>query len=442
MIEVKQTKLLFFCGIIAISTMLLTQPIKFVNGQGTLISVNPFVIDDLGVDGYTWEEISLQSWCSGNGTEENPYIIENIRINHTPIASGHCLAIKNSNVHFIVRYSEFHDAGGRIIEPPQSWGGSGICLYNTSNGIIANNTCYNNVHSGIELVSEAKSNLIINNSCSGNAHGIQIGYLSENNTVIKNIIGTNENFGIYTYRAYLNRIVNNSIKGDYDGSFHKVIYMRESDRNIVSGNLLDHGITGIELEISDYNNITNNTIHYYRHTVQEVGVNNHYCEGNIIEDNMLIFDDFVPPYISINEPQEYQTYNSTSPTFDLYIVERLTTGIDSQWYSLDNGISNYSFSITNFNTGTDSYGQFIAGDGIGAINQEFWSNLENGNITIQFYVKDGNGNIAVKEVTVEKNVPEPTPNGLAVQGFNLLIFIGIIGISCVLLIFKRLKKTT
>lgn len=421
------------------STFLFARPITYVNGQGTILSVNPFIIDGLGIDGYTWEEVSLQSWCSGNGTSKNPYVIENIKINHTPVSFGHCLGIKNSDVHFIIRNSIFHDAGGRIIEPPQNWGGSGIWLYNTSNGIIVNNTCFNNVHSGIELTSQSKNNLVINNSCSGNAHGIQIGYLCENNTFLNNNISTNENFGIYTYRAYFNRIINNSIVGNYESRFYnKGIYLRESDNNILKGILIDHAYTGIELEISDYNNITYNTIHYYRHTVQEVGVNNHYCEGNIIENNTLIFDDFVPPYININEPQENQIFNRTAPNFDVYIVERLATGIDSQYYKINNGIENYSFTLSNINTGVDSYGDFIAGDGIGAIDQEVWDGLKNGNITIRFYAKDNNGNIAYEEITIIKYVPET--DGASISGFHPLLMIGIIVFLSVLFILKKNKK--
>ena len=442
MVDVKKSKLLFLFGIIAISTFLLTQPIKFVRGQGTLISVDPFVIDGLGVDGYTWEEISLQSWCSGNGTKQNPYIIEDIEINHLPLEYEQCLDIKNSDVHFIIRYSVFHDAGGRITDPPQSWGGNGIRLLNTSNGIISNNTCYNNGNNGIELTEQSKNNLVVNNTCFGNDdHGIYISAYCENNTVLENNIGTNDYSGISTFRAYNNRIVNNSIVGIYDSHYDKGIYLRESDNNLIKGNLIDHSLMGIELEISDYNNITYNTIHYYQHTIQEVGVNHQVCEGNIIENNTLIFDDFIPPYISIYEPLEDQVFNVTSPSFDIYIVERLTTGIDSQWYSLDNGISNYSFTLTNVHTGTDSYGQFISGDGIGVIDKEVWNELESGNITIQFYVKDGNGNIACKEITIIKDVSEPIPNGLAIHGFNPLIQISIIGIFCVLIISKKLKKT-
>lgn len=425
MVEVKKTKLLFLFGIIAISTFLLTQPIKIANGQETLTSVNPFVIDGLGVDGYTWEEISLLSWCSGNGTSENPYIIENIKINHIPLEYGHCLAIENSEVHFIIRYSIFHAAGGQILDPQQSWGGNGIWLYNTSNGIIANNTCYNNGNNGIELVEQSRNNLVINNTCYGNDdHGIYISAYCENNTAIKNNIGTNENSGISTFRAYNNRIINNSVIGNN----HYGVYLRDSDYNTVKGNFIDHVYSGIYLEDSHHNNITFNEVYYYQSTITGSGV------GNIIENNTFIFDDFMPPYISINKPQENQIFNHTAPNFNIFISERLVTGIESQYYTINNGVENYSFALTNIRTGVD----FISGEGIGVINQEVWNGLNEGNITIRFYAKDNNGNIAYKEVSIIKYIPEP--NRASISGFHPLIMIGIIVFLSVILNYKKITK--
>lgn len=143
------------------------------------------------------------------------------------------------------------------------------------------------------------------------------------------------------------------------------------------------------------------------------------------------YDD-IPPSISIIEPFENQIFNITPPSFNIYIVERLETGINSQWYTLDYGISNYTFSLTNFKTGIDSYGEYISADGVGMINQDAWNNFGNSNITVRFYVKDGNGNIAYEEVNIIKNAPEEPEIDIMsyIIGFGVggaLVIIGFIG---------------
>ena len=119
-----------------------------------------------------------------------------------------------------------------------------------------------------------------------------------------------------------------------------------------------------------------------------------------------VYDD-TPPGINIKDPQENQMFDNTPPSFNVQIWDRLSTGIDSHWYTINNGITNYPFSLTNFKTGMDSYGEYISGDGIGVINQDAWNALENGNIMIRFYAKDSNGNVANKKLIVIKNVTNP-----------------------------------
>ncbi|MFX0035179.1 MAG: nitrous oxide reductase family maturation protein NosD [Candidatus Hermodarchaeota archaeon] len=428
-------KTILVLGLIVFSMILFIQPIRAENG---LIEVDPFVINgNLG-----WYNLSIsQSWCSGNGTVNNPYIIENIEIEHTDydyFTNGleHCLKIDGSNVFFIIKDCIFHGAGRMPIKKEDgSWivgyGGNGIWVRNSSNGLIINNICYDNVqNNGIEIWYYSNNIIVKNNTCFNNGdYGIYVGAYCENIIIQENNIGINTDCGISIWRSDNNQIINNSLIGNYGRTG---IYLRDhSNYNIIKGNLIDHSETGMELEISDFNNITDNIVHYYQYSIKEMGVNGHYCEGNIIENNTLIFDDFVPPSIHIREPQENQIFNTTSPAFNLYIVERLSSGIVSQWYTLDNGITNYTFSLINFKTGTDSYGEYISADGIDVINQEAWNNLEKGLITIIFYVRDGKGNVACKDLIVIKDVepepPEPPDYISYIIGFSILVSFIIIG---------------
>ena len=83
-----------------------------------------------------WSDTATENeWCTGSGTREEPYIIENCTIDasSSPIESG--IFINNSkNVYFIIRNCSLSNAGSDNQD-------GGIKLENTNNGTIYNNTC-------------------------------------------------------------------------------------------------------------------------------------------------------------------------------------------------------------------------------------------------------------------------------------------------------------
>ena len=119
--------------------------------------LKPFIIDDLGGGNYTWSEASNEPWCTGHGTEEDPYVIQSIQIdgNYTQP----CLVIQNSSVHFILRNNNFTK-------------GHGVFLYNVSNGHILNNRITNYLY-GISL-NECSQIEIYNNSIYAGSVGIEL----------------------------------------------------------------------------------------------------------------------------------------------------------------------------------------------------------------------------------------------------------------------------
>ena len=99
------------------------------------------------------------------------------------------------------------------------------------------------------------------------------------------------------------------------------------------------------------------------------------------------------------------------------------TNLDSYWYSLDGGTTN--FSITTLN---------------GAISEVAWNAMPNGHLTLTFYAKDKGDNIGMNSVMITKDSPEePTPTLPAIPGYDLYILIGLISIISAVLIHKRRK---
>lgn len=132
-----------------------------------------------------------------------------------------------------------------------------------------------------------------------------------------------------------------------------------------------------------------------------------------LEITELAIIDEIAPIILINSPTINEIFGQYSPAFDLTIIE---DNLDVTWYTLDDGITNVTF------TGLT-----------GTINQTLWEYLPAGHVTIVFYAKDLNENIGSKAVTIVKEIEE-------ISGYYLILFIGIIGVSSTLILNKKLKK--
>jgi len=131
----------------------------------------------------------------------------------------------------------------------------------------------------------------------------------------------------------------------------------------------------------------------------------------------LIYKDTSIPVILINLPLENQIFSQFTPIFSLTITE---ANLDSIWYTLDNGLTNFTISSL-----------------IGIIDGTGWDSLPNGQVTIRFYANDTLGKLGTALVVVIKDVQQPTPPGI--PGFNpiVMLFITAIGI---LSISWRLKE--
>jgi parallel beta-helix repeat protein len=215
---------------------------------GDFWTLSPIIIDDSGSSGFTWKQAANQSWCVGNGTFNNPYVIENITINGG--ASSSCMQVKHSNKYFVINNCTFSNSG--------TASNGAINLINVTNGFILNNKCSNNNRYGIFLTS-CVNNSLIKNVCNDNfIAGIYLETNCQNNTITENIVKFNVN-GIY----FASNCHNNVVDSNYiDQNQWRGIFLESNcDLNNLSRNIvINHGLYGLNIENNcDRNIIINNS---------------------------------------------------------------------------------------------------------------------------------------------------------------------------------------
>jgi len=109
--------------------------------------------------------------------------------------------------------------------------------------------------------------------------------------------------------------------------------------------------------------------------------------GAVNKDMVLIKFDNNAPIITVNSPIQFDYFGISAPTFNITITE---PNLHSAWYTLDNGITNFTL---NGLTGT--------------INQTEWEKFGNGSVTIKFYANDTYGFVSHTNVKVYKDTIAP-----------------------------------
>jgi hypothetical protein len=196
-----------------------------------------------------------------------------------------------------------------------------------------------------------------------------------------------------------------------DGTNEIVIAIKEEDRiSILTWNNFkadwDHinkvvGDNPNQVYIADANN----------DNVNEIVVTN-YEEGSIT----IFLGELIPPDITIHSPVSDQVFGIDAPTFSITITDE--SPLDSAWYTIDGGVTNYTF-----------YGL------TGAINQTAWDSAPQGNIVITFYAEDDAGNIGTSSVTVKKSILSEPP----IPGYDVFLIFGVISLVAIILI-KKIKS--
>ncbi|MFX1236198.1 MAG: NosD domain-containing protein [Promethearchaeota archaeon] len=234
----------------------------------------PIVIDELG--SFSWADAVNEEWCSGNGTLNDPYIVENITVD--ALNSGSCFMVENSRAHFIVRNCTFIHSDEGIMPDINA----GIKLVNTSNGQIIGNNCSNNQGSGIFLYDGSTNNIVSENAIHNvdgitQNYGISIGF-SDNNTIINNNVSDHNLYGIVMAYSLFNNVSGNDVHDNQDSGF----YLFNFDFNTISGNdVHDNQNSGIDMLNCFNNTISENNVI----DNQNFGIYMSFCYNNKISGN-------------------------------------------------------------------------------------------------------------------------------------------------------------
>jgi parallel beta-helix repeat protein len=215
---------------------------------------------------------------SGNGTQANPFIIENYEINGAGF--GYCIYIGNTTNYFTVRNCNLHHASGVSTYP--YFYDSGLILYNVQNGMIINNTALNNKYgleiwssshntivnntaltnsqAGIILYSSGNNNLLHNNFSNNLGFGMNVGTSSNANNITGNTANSNINVGIMIcWNSVSNTVNNNNASLNSNGGIFVSEY---ANSNIFVNNklYLNNGLGGFYLQRSSSNKIYHNNL--------------------------------------------------------------------------------------------------------------------------------------------------------------------------------------
>jgi len=134
---------------------------------------------------------------SGTGTKEDPYVISNWRI-YPIVRNG--IQIRNTDKYFIIENCKIYKNKNPIIGIGP---GAGISLFNVTNGVIKNISCYNLKNSFGALIISSSNTTTENCDFYNNRFGISINgcpsgsKLHSNNNIIRNCTCSNCEYGIY-----------------------------------------------------------------------------------------------------------------------------------------------------------------------------------------------------------------------------------------------------
>ncbi len=292
---------------------------------------NPIFIDDSDPTNDWAKTVSENLWCTGTGTSEDPYIIQNLYVFSSTL---NCITIQNSDAYFFITNC--------IIEGPEEFQiekVAGVHLDNVKNGYITNSQIVNGSFFGIEAVWSTDI-LIYNNYLFNNYVPIYLGGCLENevslNTIVNNEGGVelywsnhsliqgnniynNEGYGVWSGACSNNEISYNTISNCRSG-----VYLGESSVYTITQNIIEENeYYGILLKYeSNYNTSSYNSV---SNTPYCIGVGESCFENNICNNGdcpIYIVDDI---WISLddndddNEEDDNNTETIDDGIIDIYI---------------------------------------------------------------------------------------------------------------------------
>ena len=238
------------------------------------------------IDGNSgWAAFKAAGNCTGNGTYAEPYVIEDLVIDGEFWENG--ILINNSDVYFKIKNCSVYNSRNST---------AGIRLMNVTNSQLIDNYCTSNSY-GIYL-RDSNNNTISGNIANENYYGMHLASSDYNN-----ISGNNANNNSYC-GIFVDYSANNNISGNTVNYNVRGLFLDWSGYNIVSYNTAnnneDDGIT-----VRGYNNIisgnTANDNDYidliplpYPYTGIEVVGDNNTISGNTANNNYHAYNGTIP----------------------------------------------------------------------------------------------------------------------------------------------------
>ena len=249
-----------------------------------------------------WRDADFQNFnFEGNGSKENPYLIENYKI-ITDFKYG--IYIKNTFKFFIIQncYLEASEYGiyiqniadgtAIIIDNECVNNKIGIEISNSDGIIVANNTCSENIGStggGILVKDSALCNITNNNCNHNNPYGMKLENIESCN-ILNNSCNSNKNefqgAGIYVFHSTYTCLENNICRDNRKHGIHISV----SDHNLVLNNLCEENeFTGIYLNAISFSSVSQNKClknkNWYKSNSQGLAL--YYSSFCIINENTI-----------------------------------------------------------------------------------------------------------------------------------------------------------
>ncbi len=214
-------------------------------------------------DDSDFEQMAASENWQGNGSADNPYIIQDYVINANEYGYG--IYIGNTTVHFTVKNCLLHDALG---DNRKYFRNSGIYLYNVTNGTLSYNLLVDN---GVGIyLDNADGNILSNNTATKLINDSEPSLMaltqsqngiymidSSNNFIINNTL-ENGNHGLRLVGSVSNNISNNALINNTRGSWIDDF----SDYNAFTNNHIARNNNGLHISRSNYNILLKNNISF------------------------------------------------------------------------------------------------------------------------------------------------------------------------------------
>jgi len=247
---------------------------------------DPIVIDS----DENFTATALAEGWPGNGSTENPFIIEGLEIDLGG-ATGFCIAIGHTRVNFTIRdcnitgadpgagISLYNVSHGRLVGNILSFNDNGIDVGYSWHVVVEDNICFSNNY-GIYASDASFYNTINDNNCSLNSwSGIYAGSFLGLSVITNNTCNNNSHHGIESY-GYLNTLTDNNCSYNMQHG----MYFGQSHNNTIESNTCSHNSHwGIFVQNSDFNNLTRN-----KFSDNDIGIYLDGSDHNLVEANTCL----------------------------------------------------------------------------------------------------------------------------------------------------------